>query len=190
MVVLNKLYTKTGDEGSTALVDGSRVSKDSLQVDTYGEVDELNSVLGAVRTESDIENYSEISSAIAQIQNELFDIGAALATPQGFDKYPVFTVEEKHITQLETWIDNATEQVEALKSFVLPGGTRLNSQLHIARAISRRVERKIISLQQQIPVQKEITIYFNRLSDLLFALARLASSKANTPEYLWKPWNT
>ncbi len=192
MVRINKIYTKTGDDGTTALVDGSRVSKSDPRVCAYGDVDELNSLLGIIRTFSDIEcaekkEASILSMRLAIIQNDLFDIGGNLATPKGFDKYPVFRVTDATIQKLESWIDEATAVLPPLTSFVLPGGTKINAFLHLARTVCRRTERILIPLMDKGEVDKEIIIYFNRLSDLLFALCRIESQQKGDKEYLWKP---
>ncbi|MDZ4786975.1 MAG: cob(I)yrinic acid a,c-diamide adenosyltransferase [bacterium] len=187
MVRISKIYTKTGDDGSTSLVDGSRVSKDSLRVDAYGDIDELNSELGIIRTLADKQGIKDLSLKIERIQNDLFDIGSNLATPPGFDKYPVFRVTESTITEFETWIDEITSKVPALTSFVLPGGTEINAFLHKARTTCRRVERRIVHLSKSESVDALILSYFNRLSDLLFAMCREESTRSGIAEYLWKP---
>jgi len=187
MVRINKIYTRTGDDGSTGLVDGSRVSKDSLRVSAYGEIDELNSQLGLIRSLVSQQGLAELSTRLETIQSDLFDIGSALATPAGFNKYPVFEVKDSDILKLEQWIDQAVDNLPALKSFVLPGGTPLNAQLHIARAVARRAERSLITLAKQEKVQDRIIVYCNRLSDLLFALSRQESYRAKVEEYLWVP---
>lgn len=187
MVRINKIYTRTGDDGKTGLVDGSRVEKDSLRVETYGELDEVNSYIGLIRTVAEQQSLTLLVKNLEIIQNELFDIGSALATPAGFNKYPVFQVSDEHISRLEGWIDQAVDGIPELKSFVLPGGTILNSYLHIARTVARRCERKIVTLSKQEKVDPNIVKYLNRLSDLLFALARSESQRARVPEYLWVP---
>lgn len=187
MVTLNKLYTRTGDQGETGLVDGSRVAKDSVRVAAYGEVDELNSQLGLIRTMAEQAKLAELTQQLSTIQNELFDIGSALATPSGFTKYKPFQVNAEHISRLEKWIDAAVAQTPELKSFVLPGGTLLNAQLHIARAVCRRAERSLITLHRDQPTQELQLVYINRLSDLLFAWARVESKRNGATEYLWQP---
>lgn len=187
MVRINKIYTKTGDDGTTALADGSRLSKASTRVSAYGDVDELNSYLGLIRTLATIGNWADLSNKLEQIQNELFDIGSNLATREGSTSYPVFQVSEDHLKHLETLIDEVTDKLPPLTSFVIPGGTVLNGHLHIARAICRRAERSVVKLSQSEPVSNNIIIYLNRLSDYLFALCRAESARSGVPETLWVP---
>lgn len=187
MVRINKIYTKTGDDGTTALADGSRLSKASTRVSAYGDVDELNSYLGLIRTLATIGNWADLSAKLEQIQNELFDIGSNLATREGSTNYPVFQVSEDHLKHLETLIDEVTDKLPPLTSFVIPGGTVLNGHLHIARAICRRAERSVVKLSQSEPVSNNIIIYLNRLSDYLFALCRAESARSGVPETLWVP---
>lgn len=187
MVRISKIYTKTGDSGTTGLVDGSRISKDDPRVEAYGEVDELNAHLGLIRTIAQQSNNSELCSKLELIQNELFDIGSYLATPAKFSAHPVFKVENSHIENLEAWIDQITEVLPPLKSFVLPGGTELNAHLHLARTVCRRAERRIVSLSKSQEVDEQVIVYINRLSDLLFALSRQATFDHKSNEYLWIP---
>lgn len=186
MVKINRVYTKTGDQGETGLVGGRRVSKDSPRVCAYGELDELNSFLGLVRTASDELGDTEISEMIAIIQNEIFDIGSVLATSpeDSWEGMPKITNEQ--IERIEGYIDSITTKIPELKSFVLPGGTFLNAYLHIARAVCRRVERQVVALSKKEPVSNEIIVYLNRLNDLLFTLARYDVIKKGKPEYLWQ----
>jgi len=186
MVKLSKLYTGVGDKGETYLVGGALVSKCSLRVQAYGDIDELNSHIGAART-SMIDFYKEQESQLAKIQNELFDIGSLLATApnQSWEGMP--RIDENHIRRLETDIDALTMQVPELRSFVLPGGSALNAQLHIARTICRRAERHILLLHKEESVQDSILVYVNRLSDYLFALARFVIVAEKKDEFLWVP---
>jgi cob(I)alamin adenosyltransferase len=213
MVTLNRIYTRTGDDGFTGLVDGSRISKTAPRVCAYGDVDELNSQLGMCRTllapvipappRSLLQRVSSLigcrrnvaqnnptsplAEQLSRIQNELFNIGSELATPPGggWEGMPRTTPEQ--VLQLERWIDQLNEQLSVLKSFVLPGGTVLNAQLHIARTVCRRAERTVLALAHQEEVPVSITQYLNRLSDLLFVMSRYASFEAHCPEYLWVP---
>lgn len=187
MVKINKIYTRTGDDGTTALVGGSRVPKDSLRVEAYGDVDELNSVLGWCRTLSEESKRTPLIEKLALIQNELFDIGAELACPPGSDLRGVTPVTDDQVTRIEAWIDGACAGLPELRSFVLPGGSPLNSALHIARTVCRRAERSVISLAHSEKVSAAIIKYLNRLGDLLFALARAESRDAKAAEYLWEP---
>jgi cob(I)alamin adenosyltransferase len=185
MVTINKIYTRTGDDGSTGLVGGERIAKNSDRVSAYGDVDELNSCVGLARTESLESGDHEMAALLEVIQHRLFDIGAELACPRG-ELFPGMTpFSSAHATALENAIDETTEGVPVLKSFVLPGGSRLNSALHIARAVARRAERTVLDLAAKEPVSREICIYINRLSDLLFALARRACHDQGKPEFLW-----
>lgn len=192
MVKLNKIYTRTGDDGTTGLVGGSRVSKASRKVAAYGDVDELNSWIGLVRTV--IEGGSHTSCGypscvdqLATIQNLLFDIGAVLASPAELTWPTKRTIETADITEIEHWIDTLTSQLPELRSFVLPGGTLPNSYLHIARTVCRRAERSVIALTAEEVVSEGVIRYLNRLSDYLFALARYEIAAAGRPEYLWSP---
>jgi len=202
MVKISKIYTRTGDDGETGLVGGSRVVKDDLRVEAYGQIDELNSWIGAVRTElalvaamptievPDVPKVSEISNLIALVQNHLFDLGAELATPPEAEWPAMAHIGPEHTTILENQIDRCTASQPELRSFVLPGGSRLNSALHLSRTVCRRAERHVIAASREIPVSGGILIYLNRLSDLLFALARWSSlhlHNSTEPEYLWQP---
>lgn len=189
MVKINKVYTKTGDQGTTSLVGGTRIQKSSLRVESYGEVDELSSALGIVRTLAiQKDKDSSLASTIAQIQQSLFDMGAELACPAGAE-IPAYMrlVSDEDISQLEKLIDQETAKVPELRSFVLPGGTQLNAFLHLARAICRRAERSVWMLNTQEPVRQQVPQYLNRLSDLLFTLARSQAHAEGAPEFLWNP---
>lgn len=187
MVKINRIYTRTGDTGETGLVGGYRVAKDCPRVHAYGEVDELNAVLGLARSEADKIQFKEISSQLAIVQNELFDLGAELATPAGAEWQGMKKIELAETQRLEKWIDALIEGLPELRSFVLPGGSPLNAYLHLARTICRRAERSCISLSKAEQVSHTALVYLNRLSDYLFAAARRASAFTNTPEYLWQP---
>ena len=187
MVKINKIYTRTGDTGETGLVGGVRIAKDSLRVEAYGDVDELNSHLGACRTLASSAQRSALTDKLEQIQNELFDMGAELATPPEKPWPGMVSIASDQVTRLEQWIDQLTENMPELRSFVLPGGTELNSALHLARTVCRRAERTIVKLSRNEIVSKDLVAYINRLSDLLFAMARFESHAAGTAEYLWTP---
>ncbi len=187
MVRINKIYTKTGDDGTTSLADGTRLSKASERVSAYGDIDELNSYLGLVRTGAKESGWDELVTKLERIQNELFDIGSNLATIPGTVQYPIFQLKETHLSTLETWIDEITEGLPALTSFVIPGGSMMNGHLHVARTICRRAERSVVKLSQSEPVDNQIIIYLNRLSDYLFSLCRAESSRSGVPETLWIP---
>lgn len=183
MVYLNRIYTKTGDSGETSLGDGQRVAKTDLRIVAYGGVDELNAVLGVVLAEKPS---AELAKPILRIQNDLFDVGADLCVPESDvpPAYPPLRVTAAQVEQLEHWIDAANDALEPLKSFILPGGTRAAAYLHLARTVCRRVEIGVLELAARDKINPQVAIYLNRLSDLLFVLARVANSGA---DILWVP---
>lgn len=181
-----KIYTKTGDRGDTALFGGGRVSKAHPRVEAYGTVDELNAVLGQALISMAASDFRDF---VARIQHDLFTIGAALATPPPVDgrRKPVTPdLPTDRVVEMERWIDVATEEVEPLRQFILPGGTAGAAALHVARTVCRRAERAVIELGASEVVEEEIIVYLNRLSDLLFTLARLENHRAGMPDVLWK----
>jgi cob(I)alamin adenosyltransferase len=188
MVKINKLYTKNGDSGKTHLVGGSMIEKFSLKIGCVGEIDELNSHLGLIRTKVEmLQDKPHIVGTLAQIQNDLFDIGAYIATDVSSEyKQSLNIITDKHVRFLEDKIDNITESIPELKSFVLPGGSELNAFLHIARTVCRRTERNLWLLNTEEDVSKSVLIYINRLSDFLFALSRYFIISAEKKEYLWE----
>ena len=187
MVKLNKIYTKTGDDGTTGLVDGPRRAKDDLRVDAYGTVDETNAAIGLARLYT--KDMARVDHALARVQNDLFDLGSDLATP-GPDagrEYTPLRVTAAQIEWLEGQIDGFNDKLEPLRSFVLPGGTALSAALHLARTISRRAERVCVALRRAEPdTNPEAIRYLNRLSDLLFVLGRVANANG-TKDVLWEP---
>ncbi|MAC61169.1 MAG: ATP:cob(I)alamin adenosyltransferase [SAR116 cluster bacterium] len=187
MVTLNKIYTKTGDSGETSLVGGLRVAKHSLRPEAFGEVDELNSILGLVRTNLPVDNNLEIDKLLERIQNELFDLGADLATPEG-SKYSdkALRISTLQVDRLENEIDFYNKDLNELKSFVLPGGSLLSSWLHFARTATRRAERKITKLASEEGINNNVITYINRLSDLLFVIARRCNNNGKA-DILWQP---
>lgn len=185
MVKLSKLYTRAGDAGETGLVGGKRVPKASPQVHAYGDIDELNSWIGMVRSLLQERKLFEDDGLLHDIQQELFDIGAELATPQDSDWQPPTTISEFNVTSLENQIDRWTAVVPELKSFLLPGGSPLTSAIHIARTVCRRAERSVVSYAQEEHVRPTILVYLNRLSDWLFAFARHCALVTGEPEHLW-----
>lgn len=177
-----KIYTKTGDEGETGLFGGQRVSKASDRVEAYGEVDELNSVLGVVRASG---TFGPPLDALMQtIQSRLFDVGAELANPKG-KALGIALVDDEDVLALEDAIDLAESELPALRTFVLPGGTPHSAQLHLARTVCRRAERRVVSLSANDPVRPDLLRYLNRLSDLFFVLARLANHRAGVADVPW-----
>ena len=187
MVKINRIYTRTGDTGETGLVGGARVSKDAPRVDTNGDVDELNAFLGVATTHALRAGRQTLLSKLQLIQNEIFDIGAVLATPAAESWEGMIDITPQHLTRFERWIDELTDGLPELRSFVLPGGTELNAALHVARTVCRRVERRLVALSRLEPLRANTIPYFNRLSDLLFAMARAESAASHTPEVLWVP---
>jgi cob(I)alamin adenosyltransferase len=187
MVSLKKIYTRTGDDGSTGLVGGARIKKISRKVTAYGEVDELNSQLGLCHALATGNVAELISDKLVTIQNELFDIGAELATPADAHWEGMLKAGSEHVLRLEQWIDELNDPLPALRSFVLPGGSVLASSIHIARTVCRRAERSILELQEEEQVSQSIREYLNRLSDLLFVMARATLRAEGKPEYLWAP---
>ena len=177
-----KIYTKTGDEGKTSLFDNSRVWKSDQRIMSYGAVDELNSSLGIALS---LELDPEIKDILIKLQNDLFIVGSDLANPNMSDKKIRTTTEM--ITFLEQKIDLLEPQLEPLTSFILPGGTLLASILHLSRTISRRAETHVIALSQNEEINKEAAIYLNRLSDLMFIMARAINQRKNISDIVWKP---
>lgn len=187
MVTLNRIYTRTGDDGSTGLVGGARIRKNDPRVDAYGDVDELNCHIGICVTIANNSTEAHIRDRLVLIQNELFDLGSELATPFGAGWEGMPKTEASHVNRLESWIDELNGPLSDLKSFVLPGGTALNGQLHLARAVCRRAERAIISLNDIEQVSGHVIQYVNRLSDLLFVMSRAAAQAVGAQEFLWVP---
>ncbi|MFY9694264.1 MAG: cob(I)yrinic acid a,c-diamide adenosyltransferase [Xanthobacteraceae bacterium] len=188
MVVLNKIYTRTGDDGSTALGSGERRKKYDLRVAAYGTIDEANGAIGVARLHTN--NDADLDAALARIQNDLFDVGADLCTP-GKGKGPDgarLTVTGKQVDWLEAEIDRFNAALQPLRSFVLPGGSAASAYLHLARTICRRAERLIAELKDKPgeSVSSEVLKYVNRLSDFLFVASRYANNRG-AGDVLWKP---
>jgi cob(I)alamin adenosyltransferase len=186
MVVLNRIYTRTGDAGETALADGRRVPKHAPRVEAYGTVDELNATLGLARLHA----AAEIDASLARVQNDLFDLGADLATPD-FENdaqapRPRLRVVAAQVTRLEAEIDEINARLSPLRSFVLPGGTALAAHLHLARTVARRAERLAVALAGLEAVNPEAVRYLNRVSDWLFVAARVANDDGAS-DVLWVP---
>lgn len=176
---LSKIYTRTGDDGSTGLGDGSRVPKHHARIAAIGSIDELNSHLGLLLTEPDVP--LELNQLLTIIQHELFDLGGELSIP-GYTR-----ITSDMVTQLEQALDQYNDQLPPLREFILPGGTRAAALCHVARAVCRRAERDMTSLAQQETVSAAALMYVNRLSDLLFVLCRELNRAAGVADVLWKP---
>ena len=190
MVNLTRIYTRTGDDGTTALGDMSRVSKNDPRLIAYADVDEANAALGVVVSTPGLD--PELAALVTRIQNDLFDVGADLCTPVVKDpKHPPLRVEQQYVDRLEQACDHYNEQLDPLRSFVLPGGTMVAAQLHVARTIVRRAERSTwAALGEYGRVMSPLTaMYLNRLSDLLFILSRVANvaETGGDGDRLWKP---
>ena len=180
---LTKIYTRTGDDGTTGLGFGGRVAKDALRVEAYGTVDELNSAVGMARAAG---LPAEIDRALAAIQNELFHLGSDLCVPEAEKAaHPVPRIEARHVEALEELMDRWGERLSALDNFVLPGGAPGAAALHLARTVCRRAERIVVSLARREPVGEWTVAYLNRLSDALFVLARAANAGAGVDDVLW-----
>jgi cob(I)alamin adenosyltransferase len=191
-LALNRIYTRTGDTGQTGLVGGQRVAKDHLRIETYGTVDELNSFIGLARTTAEqlangTERLSRFAAILKRVQHELFNLGSILATLPD-DVHPKQPrVTHADIGQLEREIDEANEELPQLRSFVLPGGSRLDAELHVCRTVCRRAERLLVSLAREESVPDEAVQYLNRLSDALFVWSRWVDHVLNASETLWEP---
>jgi len=186
MVVLNRIYTRTGDKGETALGDGTRVSKHSLRVETYGTVDETNATVGLARQHSN----GTLDEQLARIQNDLFDLGADLCRPEmerdHEAEYTPLRIVASQVERLEAEIDLMNTDLEPLRSFILPGGSSLAAQLHLCRTVSRRAERLAVALAQVEAVNPEAVKYLNRLSDWFFVAGRIAN-EGGRADVLWVP---
>ncbi len=185
-ITINRVYTRSGDKGETSLVDGTRVPKDSLRCEAFGTVDELNSILGVCKEQLSFNYKLDLFSLIEFLQQELFDIGAELATPSSYSYPNKWEVANSHIENLEYLCDKFNENLLPLASFILPGGSALASYLHLARTVCRRLERVTISLSREEEISKNLIIYINRLSDLFFVLGRyvLAEEQKDAPTWL------
>jgi cob(I)alamin adenosyltransferase len=190
-ISITRVYTRTGDRGETALVGGQRVPKDSPRIRAYGTIDELNAVVGLVRTFNeeriaDGEHHRWLDEALRRIQNELFDLGSELATPAGAEYEGMFKVGEAQVTALEHLMDHCQTDLAPLKSFTLPGGGRLNAFMHLARTVCRRAERELLALSRAEPIGEWPLRYVNRLSDVFFVLGRWIAKHTGEKEYLWE----
>jgi cob(I)alamin adenosyltransferase len=174
---LSKIYTRTGDDGTTGLGDGSRIGKDSLRVEAYGTIDEANSVIGVVLADQNVAD--EIRSCLTEVQHDLFELGGELCIPGHR------AIEDSFVKRLEDELDRFNEEMPPLKDFILPGGGPASAACHLARTVVRRAERRVIELQRTDEVRSEVLRYLNRLSDLLFVIARKLSRDESGQEVLW-----
>ena len=180
---ITKVYTRTGDDGTTSLGAGGRVPKDSLRVESYGTVDELNSFLGAAIASGLDET---LAKALGAVQNDLFHLGSDLCvTEEDKAARPVPRIEPRHVAALEALIDRLSADLPALENFVLPGGSPGAAELHVARAVCRRAERLVVALSRTEAVGDQVIVYLNRLSDALFVMARWENLRKGVPDVLW-----
>lgn len=187
MVVLNKIYTKTGDDGTTALGTGERRPKNDLRIDAYGTVDETNAVVGLVRLHTEMDA-KIVDDVLGRIQNDLFDLGADLATPETDQDlgYEPLRISEAQVSAIETAIDALNADLSPLRSFVLPGGSEASAYLHLARTVSRRAERLMVELAAAEKINPAAVRYMNRLSDYFFVASRYLNEKGEK-DVLWVP---
>ncbi len=178
-----KIYTKFGDSGETALYGGTRIPKDALQIEAIGTVDELNAYVGYARTQIQDLDLSEL---INRIQNHLFALGADLATPASHTKSSEIRISDDFTNEMEAAIDSLSDELPPLTNFILPGGGTAGAVLHVARAVCRRGERCVVRLSHETDINPEIIRSLNRLSDLLFVLARVVNHRSQMPELIWK----
>jgi cob(I)alamin adenosyltransferase len=188
---ITRVYTKTGDGGETALVGGKRVPKDSLRIEAYGTIDELNSVTGLARVFNEEsldagEAHRFLDEVLCRIQDELFDLGSELATPPESFRQGMYRAGDEEVSRLEEWIDHCQKDLEPLRSFILPGGGRIGAHLHQCRTVCRRAERNIVRLSRAEQVNPAVIRYVNRLSDLFFVLSRWIAKQTGEQEYLWQ----
>lgn len=186
-IALNRIYTRTGDKGETRLAGGQKIAKDDLRIECYGTVDELNAFVGAARVTAEEARLQEFAATLKRVQHELFNLGSILATlPEDVHpKQPRVTAAE--IAKLEQEIDAANEELPPLRSFVLPGGSRLDAELHISRTICRRAERLLVTLAREQQIPAEAIQYLNRLSDAFFVWSRWVNHALGAVETVWEP---
>lgn len=179
-----KIYTKTGDKGETSLFGAGRVSKDNIRIEAYGTVDELNSFIGLAITET---KSDEVKQTLIKIQNQLFNLGSDLATPDEIDSKNISIprITQEDYKYIEQQIDFFSEKLDELKYFILPGGTKSSAILHIARTICRRAERRVVALNNTVKINSNIIIFLNRISDLLFVLARYENKISGINDIKW-----
>ena len=184
-----KIYTRTGDAGTTALYGGERVPKDARRVEAYGTVDEANALLGVARTQlgSSADSSGDYDALLARVQSALFDVGADLATPESSYRQNIVPLTEADVTGLEEDIDRLEAALPPLHAFILPGGHPAAASLHLARTVVRRAERRTVELSHHEALNPQVTAYLNRLSDLLFVLARAVNAAAGVEDHEWHP---
>jgi cob(I)alamin adenosyltransferase len=190
-ISITRVYTRTGDTGETGLVGGTRVPKDSPRIEAYGTTDELNAIVGIIRTFNeerlaDGEHHRWLDEVLRKIQNQLFDLGSELATPPGAEYEGMFRVGEDEVKGLEELMDHCQKDLEPLRSFTLPGGGRINAFMHQARTVCRRAERQLLRLSRAEPINEWDLKYVNRLSDTFFVLGRWVAKHMGEKEYLWE----
>lgn len=194
-ISITRVYTRTGDRGETSLVGGKRVAKDSPRIVAYGAVDELNAVVGLARVFNEEQIAADapaeaprrhLDAILRKVQNQLFDLGSELATPPDAVYEGMFRMGEGEVTELESIMDACQQDLEPLKSFILPGGGRVHAFLHQARTVCRRAERELLALSRVEPISEWTLRYLNRLSDLFFVLGRWEGKHAGATEYLWE----
>lgn len=197
MVRLTKIYTRTGDNGETSLGDGTRISKEDLRVETYGTIDEVNSIIGLVRTHTKDSELINLDNILAAVQNELFDLGAEISIPPTKDNIQIIEktkILDEQILRIEEEIDQLNFSLKDLDSFVLPGGSKASAHLHLARTVTRRAERLMVRMnkQKKNSISETALKYVNRLSDLMFVAARYANQSdiGGIGDILWQPGNT
>ncbi|MHB8873209.1 MAG: cob(I)yrinic acid a,c-diamide adenosyltransferase [Myxococcaceae bacterium] len=179
---MTPIYTKTGDSGDTSLFGGGRVGKEDVRVDAYGQVDELNALLGAARAEG----LGAMDGLALRIQEQLFTVGAVLATPAGSKaEQAIPKIRPEWAVEMEEAIDAFDKELAPLTTFILPGGTRAAADLHVARTVCRRAERRVVPLHRAAKIELDVVIYLNRLSDLLFTMARVANHRAGVKDTPW-----
>jgi cob(I)alamin adenosyltransferase len=191
MVRITRVYTRTGDKGDTALVGGRRVPKDSPRIEAYGTIDELNSIIGLARAFNEEKSRNAkarrfLDETLAKIQDELFDLGSELATPQDAEYPGMYRIGAAEVKRLEAIMDRCQKDLAPLKSFVLPGGGKVGSFLHQCRTVCRRAERDLLRLSRAEPLSEWPLKYVNRLSDLFFVLSRWAAKQGGEKEALWQ----
>ena len=190
-ISITRVYTRTGDKGETGLVGGTRVPKDSPRIEAYGTTDELNAIVGIIRTFNEEqlakgEHHRWLDEVLRKIQNQLFDLGSELATPAGAEYEGMFRFTDAEVKGLEDLMDHCQKDLEPLKSFTLPGGGRINAFMHQARTVCRRAERQVLRLSREEPINEWTLTYVNRLSDTFFVLGRWVAKHMGEKEYLWE----